>query len=229
MATLTAPLDTVLGSTSKVRILRLLVSQARRTVSARERARLTTMGLPAVLNALDDLVAQRVAHRERVGRQFLCRVNRRHVLVRRVLAPLFAAEWAWTDALLGAVAAALLPPAPPQSRDRGRRTRRPPAGHPPLLAAAVYGSTARGEDTPASDLDVFVVARTAADIEAMQTHIATVAPTLEATFGLRLSPVIMTLARARERLAARDPLLVALLRDARALPGIPDVADVVRD
>ncbi len=42
MATLTAPLDTVLGSTSKVRILRLLVSQARRTVSARELACLTT-------------------------------------------------------------------------------------------------------------------------------------------------------------------------------------------
>ncbi len=98
MATLTAPLDDALTTTSKVRLLRLFTS-ASGPISGREAGRRIGMAKRTADLALRELLARGLVLRENTRAESLYRINQQHTLVATALIPLFAAEQQWTDAL----------------------------------------------------------------------------------------------------------------------------------
>src|SRR5690606_708609 len=125
------PLDNVLGTRSKVRLLRALVPLDR-PVSGREAARLAGVSRQAI-RTLDELAAVGVVNRQEAAGQHLYTFNRSNRLAPSVVA-LFDAERKRTAELFERLAGIV-----------GE------AGS--VASAVVFGSAARGEAGPESDLD----------------------------------------------------------------------------
>jgi len=83
----------------------------------------------------------------------------------------------------------------------------------------VFGSLARGETRPDSDLDLLVVTDTGAHIERVLEVLINAIPAVRRRFGLRLSPLILEKARVQERYRDGDPLMQNVLSEGRTLYG----------
>lgn len=203
MGILFTPLDAILGSRSKVRLLRVLLPLDD-AVSAREAARLAGTHPTPSLRALSDLAALAVLHRVRLRGQHLYTVNRENPLVRDGLAPLFDRETARVSAVFARLREALGPELA--------------AGT--VLTLAVYGSAARGDDRPASDLDVLVVTRSAEDVPGAHEALARTAPVLDREFGLDLAPMVVSGRQFNHQAEAGDPVVAEMQKEARLVAGL---------
>src|SRR5579859_3479281 len=130
------PLSAVFANPANVRILRALVRHGGE-LSAPLLAELSRMTKPSVLGALECLGALGYVESVGSGRQRLHRIDDRQPLL-PALAALFAAEDRRFESVIESVRAAAVA-----------------AG---ATAGWLYGSVARGEDRPDSDLDVAIFA-----------------------------------------------------------------------
>jgi predicted nucleotidyltransferase len=194
------PLDAVLSSQSKVRLLRALLAQED-ALSAREATRLAAVPLAPGLRALADLVALGVLRCTKLRTQHLYTVNRDDPLVVHGLLPLFAAE----QARVRAVFASLREGLAEELTAKAVRT------------LSVCGSAARGEDRPGSTLDLLVVTGSADDLPQVEAKLARLAGEMERRFGTRLSPTLLSQEQFHERCAAGDPAVLAMLYEGRVV------------
>jgi hypothetical protein len=86
---------------------------------------------------------------------------------------------------------------------------------------------ARGDDQPGSDLDLLVLVRTPDEEDLVRGQIAEHAAEWRARFGMSVSPVVMSLDRARDRYAKADPLLIDAARDGRMITGAAPIAELL--
>jgi predicted nucleotidyltransferase len=196
-AMLLDPLDHLLGTRTKVRILRALVPLDR-PVSGREAARLAGVSRIA-LRAMEELSAVGILKRDQATGQHLFTFERRHHLA-PVIETLFKAEREFTSAIFGGI-------------------RETMEGAESVESAVVFGSSARGEAGPGSDLDLLVVVRGQDAREGVRMALAELAPRLFTDFGVRLSPVVLTLEQFRQQGEENDPFIGAVQRDARHVMG----------
>jgi predicted nucleotidyltransferase len=192
------PLDQILGRRSTVRLLRAL-GPLDRPVSGREAARLAGLSHRAI-TALDELAALGVVIRREAAGQHLYSFNREHVLASAVQ-HLFAEEERRTSVIL----------------ERMRSV----AEEAGALYAGVFGSAARKEDRPGSDLDVFMVVGREDAKERARDAMILALEELQEDFGVRPSPVVVALGEARRQARADSALLRDVLRDARRVHGRP--------
>lgn len=196
------PFTTVFGSPGAVRVLRALSRHGGvlAVPTIQQATGLTNAGAHRVLRSLVDAG---VVRREGQRRVTAYRLDATHPLA-PAIDELFAAEAARVDRVLNAVRAAATPHRP--------------------TAVWLYGSAARGDDTPASDLDIAVVLpdeRTESTLAAIREALT---PT-EAAERVTLSVIGLSLADVA-RLSgdaggAADPLWRAIDRDAVPLLGEP--------
>ncbi len=201
MSLLFRPLDKLVSSESKVRILRVLL-RAGGPLSGREIARRSRVALLSVQKAMADLVAVEAVDRKETSAQHLYSINDASFIVREGVVPLFAAEARRVEAVFERIRGIL-------SEDE----------EPEVASAAVFGSAARGEDGLASDFDLLVVTRTEAAVWRWQSKLAAASPSLQREFGIRLSPVILSLDELRRQHRERSPFVTSLLMDARTIVG----------
>jgi predicted nucleotidyltransferase len=195
-------LDAILGSTAKVRILRALMpltapvsgNEARLLAGIRSKS-----GMHAALAELSDLG---ILERDHTRRIHFFQVNREHDLVDPLTA-LFDAESRRMAALQHAVAEVL---------DGG-------AVREHTLSIILFGSNARGDALPGSDLDIFAVTDDESQVERVRQVLIDAIPGIQRRFGLRISPLVMEKARVRERYRDGDPLMKNVLSDGRRLYG----------
>jgi len=194
---LQSPLNAVLGSITKVKLLRVLLP-LERAVALREAARIAGISASGAQSALEDLAAMGIVIRREATGQHLYRINRdNHLVV--ALDELFKREDERWSQLVGALEDEL--------RD-----------WPSVEAAAIFGSAARGDDRPGSDLDLLVVTESDETDDHLWERLLDIQPTFQREFGVRISPVVLSLDRLRERAQDGDPLIAAVIRD-----GIPVV------
>jgi predicted nucleotidyltransferase/DNA-binding transcriptional ArsR family regulator len=211
MSFLATPLDRVLNSRSKVRVLRLLLGQDR-SLSAREVARLTQTGIPSVLTAIEDLAKQGIIIREVSGRQFFCRANRDHVLVRNAILPLFNGEVQWPDALFDSIRTAFA--------DVGRRgDAASPRLWPEIIAAWIFGSVAKGTDRPGSDLDLFVLLKNEDAKDDVIGRVIERSSEWLQFFGVDVKPMVMSVGKVRKELADGNRFLRDAIQHHRLIAG----------
>jgi predicted nucleotidyltransferase len=137
--------------------------------------------------------------------QHLYTVNRDNPLVRDGLAPLFELEAARVSGVY--------------ARLRESLGTELAAGS--VLTLAVYGSAARGEDKPGSDLDVLVVTRDPEDVMGAHAALSRAAPEFDREFGLDLAPMVLSRHQLDLQAEARDPVVVGLREEARVIAGLP--------
>lgn len=191
------PLDHLLGTKTKVGLLRALVP-LHRPVSGREAARLAGVSVVAI-RALEELAAAGIVSQERATAQHLFTFERRHYLA-PVIEKLFEAEREFTSAIFG-------------------RIREMLEGLASIESAVVFGSAARGEAGPQSDVDLLVVVRGHDAREGVRLALAERSPRLEVDFGVRLSPVVLTRMQLRQQVQEEDPFIAEVRRDARHVMG----------
>lgn len=195
-------LDSVLGTTAKVQILRALLPLTG-AVSAREAQRLAGVrsdrGMRQALRELADLGMLR---REEIRGAHLHRVNRDHHLA-SALERLFEAEASRLAALRTVLREAL--------EAAGVLDR--------VKAVVLFGSVARAEARPDSDADLLLVTDSDGAVPAVRDAALDAEAPVFARLGLRISPMVLSLGRVVERYADGDPLMSNISTQGRALLG----------
>ena len=189
------PLTRLLGHGGNVRVLRALSAYGG-PLSAVQLAREAGLTPQGVRHVLDGLVGQGVVSALGQGRSRLYAVETAHPLA-PVLKTLFAAERARWEGLL-------------------MRVRDSLEAIEPVNAAWLYGSVARGEDGPASDIDLaLVVEGVPGEVgEAVRDRLRPLEDELRVTFSV----VTLSGADVLER-AGKDSWWDELARDAKVLKG----------
>lgn len=195
------PLDLILSSHSKLRLLRALHA-TRAPMSGREAASAAGVAVQPAQRALADLVAVGVVRRDDTRSQHLYTLNRENVLVREALAPLFQAESARVGEVFRDLAAAV-------SGKAGSG----------VEGLYLFGSAARGSDRLGSDFDVVAVVSAASDVDGVHETLAQSTDQLYTRYGLRLSVLVLDLAKLGTMHADGDALIAELLRDSRRITG----------
>lgn len=193
------PLDQILGTRSKVRLLRAL-APLDRPVSGREAARLAKLSRQAI-GALDELVSAGIVNRQEAAGQHLYTFARANRLAPAIL-QLFDEESARTTELFQRLACIV---------DESES----------VLGAAFFGSEARGEAGPGSDLDLLVIVADFESSNSVYDRLVAASPGLRIEFGIELSPVVLEVDRARRQHAEGDPFIAEVLRDGRRVYGKP--------
>ncbi|MEW5929810.1 MAG: nucleotidyltransferase domain-containing protein [Gemmatimonadota bacterium] len=196
------PLDGILGSTTKVQILRVLLPLTH-PVSGREAQKLARIkSRNGAGNALDDLSDLGVLQRTDIRGSHLYEVNREHELV-PPLAALFRQEERRLQALTSTIRKGL--------------SERKLAEH--VRSVILYGSNARLDATPASDVDLLAVVDSELAASAVKEALYEMGDDLRRRQGLRTSPYVLTASRVRERMEDGDPLMATILKEGRVLVG----------
>lgn len=197
----------LLGTRAKVAVLRILAVGAA-PVSQRELARRSRLAPRSVHMALEDLVAMGLVRRHVGGREHLLALEDEHAMAAAVKA-LYVADTSYFTDFCHALAA--------EARADSS------AG---LVAVALVGRMARGDDTATSDVDVLLLGRTRGDAERWRAQYLAAAPRLGARFGARVNPIAYSIGEARARWQERAAPLPELVRDALVLVG-PPLAEVL--
>jgi predicted nucleotidyltransferase len=195
------PLDLILSSSSKLRLLRALHGM-HAPVSGREAAGAAGVAVQPAQRTLAQLVALGVVHRDDTRSQHLYTLNRENVLVQRALGPLFQAEEARVDEVF---------------RDLARTADGEHAAS--LEGMYLFGSAARDRDRVGSDFDVLAVVSATRQVDSVHETLAQSAGQMYTRYGLRLSVVVLDLAKLRTMHADGDAFIAELLRDNRRITG----------
>ena len=194
------PLNRILASEGAVRILRELARHGReRSVPALARA--TKLSAQAIRNVLTDLTTIGIVEAIGQERTVLYRLQSAHPL-HRPLAHLFEEEENRVTRVLAAL----------------RETAT--VAEPQALAVWVYGSVARGDDKPSSDIDVVLVTSNNDVESASATYKQAVSGMTDAE-RVTLSVVGLSQADVRRLAAEKDPWWHNLLSDAQPVVGPP--------
>ena len=141
------PLDDIFHNKNNVRILRHLVLFPSKVITGRGIARELGMNHATCIRALDSLVDMGAISRKSIGKSSVYEVPDDTVLYKDLLMPLFEKEASLLDDLVGIVS-------------KGIKQH--------ILSVYVFGSVARGEDTPASDIDLVLVLKAGGDKEMVE-------------------------------------------------------------
>jgi predicted nucleotidyltransferase len=196
-------LDEILGSRTKVRLLRALFPLDE-PVTGREARRLARVrSVSAAGQALDELALLGVLHRVEAGGAHLYRVNRDHLFA-EPLRGLLGVESRLPETLRSVLS---------ESLERAGVLDQ-------LTSAVVFGSYARGEAAAGSDLDLLAISMSVDFEEPIRNALLAANDELRRLLGSRLSPYVMSLDRLRERSAGGDPLVEAAEREGRTVLGV---------
>ena len=191
-------LDSVFSTWSHVAVLRVLQDSSR-GLTGREIARTAGMNHRAGLKALTDLESLSLVRRLRGGRDHIFLLNREHILNKKGILPLLSFEREFSRALFEFL------------RKRLQKH---------VVSLIIFGSVARKNETPESDLDVCLIVRTQKDKEVAQLAAHGIAPRLLDEFGAKLSPLLLTGSEFAKRAKRNLPPVNEILKDGVVITGI---------
>ncbi|HEX9341805.1 MAG TPA: nucleotidyltransferase domain-containing protein [Thermoplasmata archaeon] len=190
----TSGLESILGSTARLRVAKLLVELPDKEFTGREIGRLLAMSHSSVLDALRVLTDYGLATERVLGRAHVFRVNRDYFLY-TLLANLFRSE-----------------------RDQRRRIAEVIRGSlaSSSISVVLFGSRAMEGARKHSDLDLLVVAKDVNQAESALSHLRA---RLRRTYGLDLDAKVLTLGQLKSKLGA--PFVRAGLAEGILIGGVP--------
>jgi len=196
--TLETILDGVLGSRTKLRILRLFASRTEAfTASGREIAKWTALSPPAAHAALKDLLDRKVLKREILGNQHLYSLDRSGRIVRDILMPAFRREGGLKEDIRNFLL---------------RRIEDAEAAD-LIVSLVLYGSLAMGKTHVASDCDIAVVAIHPKAKERLEKLFQDeIIGEFNSEFGIHLDPYVQTIEEFRTKMKnKRSPISTLML------------------
>jgi predicted nucleotidyltransferase len=189
------PLNNLLGTQANVRSLRELAATS--PLSTVQLARATKLNLSGIRRTLDNLQATGIL-KSFPGRDRFYALNLEHPIAAALLA-LFDSERAWWDSIRSTLEESI------------RNDKR-------IAAAYVYGSVARGEDRPGSDIDLVLI--THEDPSPVLNQYRERLQVSQEKLGFNLSLVANTLAEVKKKRRNGDVWWANVTRDALPLKGV---------
>jgi len=190
-------LEQLLGSRTKIAVLRVL-ARVSVPLSIRQVARQADVSHVAAAAALDELVGLGLVGAAQAGRSRVHWLERRNLLTRQLIEPLFTAEDTLDDLILVRLREAL-------------------AG---VYSAVLYGSRARGDDSPGSDYDVLVVQPDQSSLDALMIDLQRTESALAIELGAPVSVLGYTLSQARELSERGGNFMAGVFEDGVVLAGV---------
>lgn len=191
-------LDSVLGQTSKIRMLRFLVS-TEAECNGREIAAAVGLSHVKCHTALQELNRHGIVEMRRSGQSILYRLHLKNVLVEKMLIPLFEREARLQNILGETIARYLKKPAP--------------------KSAILFGSFASGNARPDSDIDVLVIVSQKKDIPLFKKRLEEAEIHITTGFGNHLSPIVMEEQEFRRKFRQKDKLIQNIVKKGKVLFG----------
>lgn len=182
-------LDRIFSQPTKVKLLRFLV-ETRPEMTGRELSRFCKISHMQVYRNLDDLKAYGIVTKKRVGGAYVYSLNEKNVLVKDVLDTLFRKEGKLLDDVLKAILQVK-------------------AGN--MLSVVVFGSAARGEERPTSDVDIFILARNENESNLIRDFLSNAELRFHEQTGNRLSPIVMSIAELKDKYKTNKTLISKIL------------------
>ena len=171
-------LDSILGQTSKVRILRFLVTTDSE-LNGREIAAAVGLSHVKCHTALKELHQHGVVTMRRSGKSILYHLNPKNVLAKKLVTPLFEKEAQLKEILKEIISEYLKRPAP--------------------KSVILFGSFASGRAKPDSDIDVLIVASQKKDIPLFKEGLEKAETKITTGFGNHLATIVMDETEFRKR------------------------------
>ena len=190
-------LDAVWGEAPAMRILRYLI-RVGGAHTGRAIGQALQLSHSAVHRALRPLTARQIVDAGPQGRAILYRLNEEHWLVQTGLRPLFEAEIGFFPRLGEAIQT---------------------AAKVPLRSVILFGSLARGDAQPDSDIDLLCLARISDTREAAEANLHAAAPALQRQFGRRISCLVWSTREFLRRYRSGDPLVREIMNTGDAIAG----------
>lgn len=162
------PLDEILGNKVQVKLLRVLV-RTKSSFTGRELARLIGYSQNQTRLALEELERNGLVVRQSAGKSYLYSADNENILITDLLEAGFRLE----DALLDRLAAVYL-------EEVGRD----------LVSVVLFGSMAKGEEKPESDIDLVVVVRDNADLKVVEDRVAEASMKVTRRFGNQATAIV---------------------------------------
>ena len=168
--TVNNPLNEIFSNGSAVRILRQL-AETMTPVTGRECARRSNLSHRTAIENLNGLESTGVVNRIFGGRDHLFSLNRENLFVKDVLIPVFEQERKLKRTLFKLI-----------------------AEHYKDIATSIllFGSVARGEDTPESDLDICIIVPDESTKQKIEKRTVRVLLEVKQKFGVTLSNILLT-------------------------------------
>ncbi len=171
----TKPLDAILNTEAKTRILRFLC-RTNAEWNGNQIAREISLSAPATHTALNSLYKEGVLQLRNMGNTHVYSLKQDSFLVSSLLKPLFAKE----DKLLDAVIDIL------------KRKITSFKAQSQILSVALFGSTSLKQETPTSDIDIVVVVEGAKAKNTIERLFEQIDAEVSKEFGNTISPYINT-------------------------------------
>lgn len=178
------PLNDILGNRTQIKLLRLL-SRTRSAHTGREMARLINQSHNPTRYALEELERNGLVIKQQAGRSNLYTLDEDNIIFKEILSPAFKLE----EGLLGEVAKML-------SDKLGED----------LEAIIVFGSVARGDELPNSDIDLVLVLGDQVDPAEEEEAVAEASLQVAKKFGNQLTTILVKNAEFERKKKARKGL-----------------------
>ncbi|MBI3125874.1 MAG: nucleotidyltransferase domain-containing protein [Ignavibacteriales bacterium] len=163
-------MDEVFRSWSHVAVLRALIDRTN-GCTGNETARISGMHPRSAIKALGSLEELGIVNRQRGGRDHLFSLNRDHVLVKDLLMPLYKTESLFPHAITKEINSIL-------------------KRH--VISAVIFGSVARREEKPQSDLDLCCIVNSVRDKILVRELLNKKSKSMNAKYGIKIAPVFFT-------------------------------------
>lgn len=165
------PLDFILGQTSKVKILRFL-SRSQAEMNGREIAKAVGTSHVKCHAALQELTTHGLVTMRRVGRSILYGIDADNVQFKSLLQPLFKNESQLFNMLKSTLFENL------SGSD--------------IVSMIVFGSVAKGNAQPNSDIDLLLIVANSKSIQKIRNKLERTEEKVIERFGNQLSPILLT-------------------------------------
>jgi len=200
------PLNVVFGAPSHVALLRAL-SGAGRGLTGREVARAAGVAQRAAMEGLARLEGAGLVRRTPAGRAYLYELRRDHRLVRGGILPLLDLE---AEIRTGVFARLR------ETFGKG------------VVSGCVFGSTARGEERPESDLDILLIVERKGEEDLLQKRASRLFEEFRRDLGIRPSLLVLTRGELTNRYRAADEFTKNVVREGETFAGKP-IGTVIDD
>jgi predicted nucleotidyltransferase len=200
------PLTVIFGAPSHVALLRAL-GRSGTGMTGREVARTAGVAQQSAAEGLARLERAGVVKSIPVGRAYLYTLNRELKIVREGILPLLEKEGEIRSGVFEAL----------RKTFQGE-----------VLSGVVYGSVARGEERPESDLDVCIVVDRESQKEPTDARAGALFGTLKSELGVTLSAFVFARQEFIRGYRSRNPFFANVVQDGERFTGI-GLKELVRD
>jgi len=188
-------LEKIIGKKSKIKILRLLMSDDDRDYCLDDIAKSTGMSCGTIYPSLNELLETRIIIQRKAGRSILYKINKNHILFNKI------------KELIDMEQKSLINVAE-------EFVHRLPKDH--VGAIVLFGSVARGEFTEKSDVDIVVVYKD----ERAKDEVRSLVDSMVSSYDVHVVPVFLIQKEIQDRIKRFDNFIITVVNEGRLLYGV---------